>query len=261
MSSARAIYLDHQATTPVDPRVLQQMLPYFGQAFGNPSSRQHAFGWQADEAVERARQQVAQLVGARAKEIVFTSGATEANTLAIRGAVAARRDRGAHVVTVATEHKAVLDVCAALERDGGTVTRLPVARDGRVDVAQFTAALRPDTVLASVMMANNEIGVLQPLTELAQACRVRGVWLHTDAVQAAGHVPVDVEAMGVDLASFSAHKMSGPKGVGALYVRRAPQVVVEPQLVGGGQERGLRAGTLNVPGIVGFGAAAALARI
>ncbi len=258
--SARPIYLDHQATTPVDARVLQQMLPYFNQAFGNASSRQHPFGWQADEAVEQARQQVAQLIGARAKEIVFTSGATEANTLALRGAVSARRAQGAHVVTVTTEHKAVLDVCAALERDGCTVTRLPVARDGRIDVAQFVEALRPDTVLASVMTANNEIGVIHPVTELAQACRARGVWLHTDAVQAAGHVPMDVEAMGVDLASLSAHKMYGPKGVGALFVRRTPKVTIEPQVLGGGQERGLRAGTLNVPGIVGFGAAAAIAR-
>jgi cysteine desulfurase len=236
------------------------MLPYFTEHFGNAASRQHAFGWKADEAVERARQQVAHLVGARAKEIVFTSGATEANTLAIRGAVAARRDRGAHIVTVATEHKAVLDVCARLERDGCRVTILPVEPDGRVDVTRFTDALRDDTVLASVMTANNEIGVLQPVKDIAAACRARGVWLHTDAVQAAGHVPFDVEALGVDLASMSAHKTYGPKGVGALYVRRAPKVAVEPQVVGGGQEQGLRAGTLNVPGIVGFGAAAALAR-
>ena len=260
MTSVRPIYLDHHATTPVDPRVLQTMLPYFTQLFGNASSRQHAFGWQAEEAVEQARQQVAQLIGARAKEIVFTSGATEANTLAIRGAVAARRDRGAHVVVVTTEHKAVLDVCAALEREGCTVTRVPVERDGRVDRGRFAAALRPDTVLASVMTANNEIGVIHPVRELAQACRAGGVWLHTDAVQAAGHVPVDVEALDVDLASLSAHKMYGPKGVGALYVRRTPKVVIEPQVVGGGQERGLRAGTLNVPGIVGFGAAAAICR-
>jgi cysteine desulfurase len=260
MASARPIYLDHHATTPVDPRVLEQMLPYFNQIFGNASSRQHAFGWRADEAVERARQQVAQLIGARAKEIVFTSGATEANSLAIRGAVAARRSLGAHVVTVTTEHKAVLDVCASLEREGCTVTRVPVEGDGRVDLDRFAAALRPDTVLASVMIANNEIGVVQPVADLARACHARGVWLHTDAVQAAGHVPVDVNALDVDLASFSAHKMYGPKGVGALYVRRTPKVELVPQLVGGGQERGLRAGTLNVPGIVGLGAAAAIGR-
>lgn len=260
MTPQRPVYLDHHATTPVDPRVVEAMLPYFTEHFGNAASKQHAFGWKADEAVERARQQVGRLIGAKAKEMVFTSGATEANTLAIRGAVAARRDRGVHVVTVATEHKAVLDVCACLERDGCDITVLPVERDGRVDVTRFTESLRDDTVLASVMTANNEIGVLQPLRELAAACRARGVWLHTDAVQAAGHVPFDVEALGVDLASLSAHKMYGPKGVGALYVRRSPRVTLDPQVVGGGQEHGLRAGTLNVPGIVGFGAAAAVAR-
>jgi len=258
--SRRPIYLDHQATTPVDPRVLEAMLPYFTEQFGNAASRQHVFGWTADDAVETARHHVARLIGARAKEIVFTSGATEANTLALRGAVPARRDRGAHVVTVATEHKAVLDTCARLGRDGVDVTVLPVAADGRVDVARFASALRDDTVLASVMTANNEIGVLQPIDELARLCRARGVWLHTDAVQAVGHVPFDVEALGVDLASMSAHKMYGPKGAGALYVRRSPKVALEPQTVGGGQEQGLRAGTLNVPAIVGFGAAAAIAR-
>lgn len=260
MPARRPIYLDHQATTPVDPRVVEAMLPYFTEHFGNASSRQHAFGWTAAEAVEHARHQVARLVGARAKEIVFTSGATEANALALGGAVAARRDRGAHMVTVATEHKAVLDTCARFAHQGCEVTVLPVEPDGRVDVGRFTAALRSDTVVASVMAANNEIGVLQPLAALAAACRARGVWFHTDAVQAAGHVPIDVEALGVDLASFSAHKLYGPKGVGALYVRRSPRVTIEPQVVGGGQEQGLRAGTLNVPGIVGFGAAAAIAR-
>ena len=221
---------------------------------------QHAFGWKADEAVEHARHQVARLIGARAKEIVFTSGATEANTLAIRGVVAARRDKGAHVVTVATEHKAVLDVCQHLAQDGGRVTVVAVESDGRVDPARVAEAIADDTVLVSVMTANNEIGVLHPVAEVARACRARGVWLHTDAVQAAGHVPFDVEALGVDLASFSAHKCYGPKGVGALYVRRAPKVTLAPQVIGGGQEQGLRAGTLNVPGIVGFGAAAAIAR-
>ncbi|MFN7978087.1 MAG: IscS subfamily cysteine desulfurase [Vicinamibacterales bacterium] len=256
----RPIYLDHQATTPVDPRVLEAMLPYFTEQFGNAASRQHVFGWTADDAVETARHHVARLIGARAKEIVFTSGATEANSLALRGAVAARRERGAHLVTVATEHKAVLDTCARLAQDGVEVTVLPVEADGRVDLARFDAVLRADTVLASVMTANNEIGVLQPIAELARLCRARGVWLHTDAVQAVGHVPFDVEALGVDLASMSAHKMYGPKGVGALYVRRSPKVTLEPQTVGGGQEQGLRAGTSNVPGIVGFGAAAAIAR-
>ncbi|HUU35224.1 MAG TPA: aminotransferase class V-fold PLP-dependent enzyme, partial [Vicinamibacterales bacterium] len=250
--TAAPIYLDHHATTPVDPRVLELMLPYFTHRFGNASSRQHAFGWQANEAVEQARQQVAQLIGARSKEIVFTSGATEANNLAIRGAVAARRADGGHVVTVATEHKAVLDVCASLEDQGCTVTRVAVDTDGLVDVDRFVAALRSDTVLASVMTANNEIGVLQPVAALARACRARGIWFHADAVQSAGHVPVDVAALDVDLASLSAHKMYGPKGVGALYVRRTTRVALEPQVAGGGQERGLRAGTLNVPGIVGF---------
>lgn len=260
MPATRPIYLDHHATTPVDPRVVEQMLPYFTEHFGNAASRQHAFGWKADEAVEHARHQVARLIGARAKEIVFTSGATEANTLAIRGALAARRERGAHVVTAATEHKAVLDVCHAVAAEGGRVTVVPVERDGRVDPARVAAALAPDTVLVSVMTANNEIGVIHPVADVATACRARGVWLHTDGVQAAGHVPFDVEALGVDLASFSAHKMYGPKGVGALYVRRTPKVTILPQTVGGGQEQGLRAGTLNVPGIVGFGAAAAIAR-
>jgi cysteine desulfurase len=256
MTVSRPVYLDFHATTPVDPRVLQVMLPYFNHVFGNASSRQHRFGWKAEEAVERGRQQVATLIGARAKEIVFTSGATEANNLAIRGAVAARRARGNHVVTVATEHHAVLDTCKALEHDGCRVTVLPVERDGLVDPDRFAAALTEQTVLASVMTANNEIGVIQPIAALAQACRARGVWLHTDAVQAVGRVPVDVEALGVDLASITAHKMYGPKGVGALYVRRASKVEVTPLFTGGGQERGIRPGTLNVPGIVGFGAAA-----
>jgi len=258
MTVSRPVYLDFHATTPVDPRVLQAMLPYFNHLFGNASSRQHRFGWQADEAVERARHQVATLIGAKAKEIVFTSGATEANNLAIRGAVAARRDRGNHVVTVATEHHAVLDTCKALERDGCRVTVLPVERDGLVDPERFAAALADDIVLASVMAANNEIGVLQPIAALSRACRARGVWLHTDAVQAVGRVPVDVEALGVDLASLTAHKLYGPKGAGALYVRRASKVELTPLFAGGGQERGIRPGTLNVPGIVGFGAAAEL---
>ena len=260
MSVTRPVYLDFHATTPVDPRVLQVMLPYFNHVFGNASSRQHRFGWQAEEAVERARQQVATLIGAKAKEIVFTSGATEANNLAIRGAVAARRARGNHVVTVATEHHAVLDTCKALERDGCQVTVLPVERDGLVDPDRFAAALTDTTVLASVMAANNEIGVVQPLNVLSEACKARGAWLHTDAVQAVGKVPFDVESSGADLVSITAHKMYGPKGVGALYVRRSPKVEIEALFTGGGQERGIRPGTLNVPGIVGFGAAAELCR-
>jgi cysteine desulfurase len=258
MSIPRPIYLDHHATTPVDPQVLQAMLPFFNQVFGNASSRQHRYGWQAEEAVERARQQVATFVGARAKEIVFTSGATEANNLAIRGAVQARRARGNHVVTVATEHHAVLDTCRRLEDEGCRVTVLPVERDGLVDPDRFAAALTDQTVLASVMAANNEIGVLQPIGVLSRACQARGVWLHTDAVQAAGRVPFDVDAAGADLVSITAHKMYGPKGAGALYLRRSSRVELVPLFTGGGQERGLRPGTLNVPGIVGFGAAAEL---
>ncbi len=258
MSIPRPVYLDHHATTPVDPQVLQAMLPFFNQVFGNASSRQHRYGWQAEEAVDRARQQVATFVGARAKEIVFTSGATEANNLAIRGAVQARRARGNHVVTVATEHHAVLDTCRWLEDEGCRVTVLPVERDGLVDPDRFAAALTDQTVLASVMAANNEIGVLQPIGALSRVCRARGVWLHTDAVQAAGRVPFDVDSAGADLVSITAHKMYGPKGVGALYLRRASRVELAPLFTGGGQERGLRPGTLNVPGIVGFGAAAEL---
>ncbi len=260
MSVGRPIYLDHHATTPADPRVVEAMLPYFTEHFGNAASRQHALGWKASEAVEHARHQVARLLGARAKEIVFTSGATEANALAIRGVLGARRDEGAHVVTVASEHKSVLDLCQHLAGEGGRVTVVEIERDGRVDPARVAAAIGDDTVLVSVMTANNEIGVMHPLAEVSKVCRARGVWLHTDAVQAAGHVPFDVEALGIDLASVTAHKMYGPKGVGALYVRRAPKVTINPQAVGGGQEQGLRAGTLNVPAIVGFGAAAAIAR-
>ena len=260
MSAGRPIYLDHHATTPADPRVVEAMLPYFTEHFGNAASRQHALGWKASEAVEHARHQVARLLGARAKEIVFTSGATEANALAIRGVLGARRDKGAHVVTVASEHKSVLDLCQQLAGEGGRVTVVEIERDGRVDPARVAAAIGDDTVLVSVMTANNEIGVMHPLAEVSKVCRARGVWLHTDAVQAAGHVPFDVEALGIDLASVTAHKMYGPKGVGALYVRRAPKVTINPQAVGGGQEQGLRAGTLNVPAIVGFGAAAAIAR-
>ncbi|MBP7778363.1 MAG: aminotransferase class V-fold PLP-dependent enzyme [Acidobacteria bacterium] len=260
MSAGRPIYLDHHATTPADPRVVEAMLPYFTEHFGNAASRQHALGWKASEAVEHARHQVARLLGARAKEIVFTSGATEANALAIRGVLGARRDKGAHVVTVASEHKSVLDLCQQLAGEGGRVTVVEIERDGRVDPARVAAAIGDDTVLVSVMTANNEIGVMHPLAEVSKVCRARGVWLHTDAVQAAGHVPFDVEALGIDLASVTAHKMYGPKGVGALYVRREPKVAINPQAVGGGQEQGLRAGTLNVPAIVGFGAAAAIAR-
>jgi len=255
------VYMDYHATTPVDPRVLEAMLPWFTERFGNPANRHYQQGWEAGEAVEKARTEVARLIGAQAKEIVFTSGATESNNLAIRGVMLANRERGEHLVTVATEHKAVLDTCGRLEEDGWQVTVVPVAADGRVDPDRLAAVLTPRTVLVSVMAANNEIGVVPPLAEIGRLCRARGVLLHSDAVQAVGKVPFDVDAMHVDLASVTAHKMYGPKGVGALYVRRQkPRVAMAPIVDGGGQERGLRPGTLNVPGIVGLGAAAALAR-
>ncbi|HVC20042.1 MAG TPA: IscS subfamily cysteine desulfurase [Vicinamibacterales bacterium] len=254
------VYLDSHATTPVDPRVLDAMLPYFTERFGNPSSRSHAFGWAADEAVERAREQVAALIGANLREVVFTSGATESNNLAIRG-VAAPKASG-HVITAVTEHKAVLDPCRRLEREGFRVTYLRVGRDGLVDPDEVRAAIAADTILISIMAANNEIGVLQPIETIGRLARERGLLFHTDAVQAIGKVPFDVKALGVDLASISAHKLYGPKGVGALYVRRRhPRVEPVPLADGGGQERGLRPGTLNVPGIVGLGAAAELCRL
>jgi cysteine desulfurase len=254
------IYLDHHATTPVDRRVLETMLPFFSERFGNASSRQHRFGWDANEAVEHARKQVAALIGASTKEIVFTSGATEANNLAIKGAADSARGNRGHLVTVSTEHKAVLDPFKRLEQSGWRVTVLPVRRDGLVDLCDVEAAVTDDTALVSVMAANNETGVLQPLREIAAIVHAKGALFHTDAVQAAGKVPLDVEAVDVDLLSISAHKMYGPKGVGALFVRRRPAVNLVPQNDGGGQERGLRAGTVNVPGVVGLGAAAEIAR-
>lgn len=255
------IYMDNHATTPVDPRVLEAMLPYFTDRFGNAASRNHAFGWQAEEAVEAARKQVADLIGATAKEIVFTSGATESDNLAIKGAARMYREKGNHLITVVTEHKAVIDTCKHLEKDGFAVTYLPVKRDGLIDLDQLRAAITDRTILISVMAANNEVGVLQPVAEIGHLARERGVLFHTDAVQAAGKVPFDVNAMNVDMASLSAHKMYGPKGVGALYVRRRnPRVLLTPIIDGGGHERGMRSGTLNVPGIVGFGKAAALCR-
>ena len=254
-------YFDGHATTPCDPRVVAAMLPFFTERFGNASSAQHPHGWAAREAVETARGEVAALLGARPRDIVFTSGATESNNLAIAGAVRAQRARGRHVVTVVTEHTAVLDVCAALEADGAEVTRLGVDAGGLVDPDAVAAALREDTVLVSVMAANNEIGVLQPIAAIGAVARARGVAFHTDAAQAAGKVPLDVEAIGADLVSLSAHKLYGPKGAGALYVRRRGPVADLPPLHhGGGHERGIRSGTLNVTGIVGFGAAAAIAR-
>jgi cysteine desulfurase len=257
---ARPVYLDYHATTPVDPNVLDAMLPYFTRQFGNAASKQHAFGWEAQEAVERARRQVATLLNASAGEIVFTSGASESNNLAIKGVACALRDRGRHVVTVATEHKSVLDSCSHLERDGWQVSRVPVDGDGFIDLEALRQALTGSTTLVSVMAANNEIGVLQPLGEIAAIVHERGALLHSDAAQAVGKVPLDVAALGVDLLSLTAHKCYGPKGTGALYVRRQrPKIPIECQIDGGGHENGLRSGTLNVPGIVGLGACAEIA--
>jgi cysteine desulfurase len=252
--------MDSHATTPVDPRALQAMLPYFAEDFGNAASKSHAFGWRAEEAVEEARAEVARLVGASAKEIVWTSGATESNNLAIKGVAHFYQAKGKHLVTARTEHKAVLDSMHALERQGFEVTFLDVEKDGRLDPGRLKAALRQDTVLVSIMHANNETGVLHPIEEIGKITRAAGVLFHCDAVQSVGKVPFDVEAMNVDLASLSAHKMYGPKGVGALYVRRKPRVRLVAEMDGGGHERGFRSGTLNVPGIVGFGKAAELAR-
>ncbi len=251
------VYLDYHATTPVDPRVLEAMLPYFTEHFGNPASRQHAWGWEAQKAVEAARHQVASLIGAAAQEIVFTSGATESNNLAIKGVAHGLRERGDHIITVATEHKSVLDSCKCLEREGCRVTRLGVDREGFVDLDELRAAITERTILVSVMAANNEIGVIQPLQAIGAIVQERGVLLHTDAAQAAGKVPLNVAALGVDLLSLTGHKYYGPKGAGALYVRRRkPRLPLSCQIDGGGHENGLRSGTLNVPGIVGLGRAA-----
>ena len=255
------VYLDYHATTPVDPRVFEAMRPYFTEAFGNAASRSHVFGMRAASAVEKAREEVADLVGANAKEIVFTSGATEADNLAVLGAARARRGKGTHVVVSSIEHRAVLDPCRRLEAEGFRVTRVAPDRLGRTDAAAVAAALLPDTVLVTVMTANNEIGTVNPVAGIADLCKTRGALFHTDAAQAAGKIPVDVHASGVDLLSLSAHKICGPKGVGALFVRSShPRVTLDPILFGGGHERGLRPGTLDVPAIVGFGAAAAIAR-
>jgi cysteine desulfurase len=255
------IYMDYHATTPVDPRVVDAMLPYFTQHFGNPASRNHSFGWEAEEAVETARKQVADLIGANAKEIIFTSGATEANNLAIKGAAEMYREKGNHIITCVTEHKAVIDTCKKLEKQGSRVTYLPVQKDGRISLDELQAAITDKTILITIMAANNEIGVLQPIAEIGAIAKAKGILFHTDAVQAAGKVPFDVTQNKVDLVSLSAHKLYGPKGVGALYVRRRnPRVLLAEQISGGGHERGMRSGTLNVPGIVGLGAAAALAK-
>ena len=260
MESESPIYLDNQATTPVDPRVFEAMVPFFTTLFGNAASRSHAFGWAAEEAVDLAREEVARSIGASPKEIVFTSGATESNNLAILGVAGAAGGRGDHVVTVTTEHKAVLDPCKVLERRGMTVTRLEVGPDGLLDPDRVRDALTDRTLLVSVMHANNEVGVIQPIREIGRLCRERGVLLHTDAAQSVGKVPLDVSADHLDLVSISGHKVYGPKGVGALYVRRArPRIRIEPLIHGGGHERGLRSGTLPVPLIVGLGRALAIA--
>lgn len=260
MTERRPVYLDYHATTPVDPEVLAQMVPWFTERFGNAASRQYRYGWEALEAVDRARQQVADLIGAEAKEIVFTSGATESNNLALKGLAESYRERGSHFVSVVSEHKSVLDALKRLEHDGYDVTYLTVGSDGQADLDHLRQAITADTIAVSVMAANNEVGVIADLASIAAIAHERGTLLHTDAVQAAGKVPFDVNRLGVDLASLTAHKLYGPKGVGALYVRRRPRrVAVTPLLDGGGHERGMRSGTLNVPGIVGFGAAAAVA--
>ena len=255
------IYMDYHATTPVDPRVLEAMLPWFREDFGNAASKSHAFGWKAEEAVEAAREELARLVGASGKEIVWTSGATESDNLAIKGAAQFYASKGKHLVTCKTEHKAVLDSMHALERQGYEVTFLDVERDGRVDPARVKAALRKDTILVSIMHVNNETGVVHPIEEIGRIAREAGVLFHCDAVQGVGKLPFDVERVNADLVSISAHKMYGPKGVGALYVRRKPRVRLTAQMDGGGHERGFRSGTLNVTGIVGMGKAAELARL
>lgn len=250
------VYLDFHATTPVDPRVLEAMLPYFTQRFGNPASKQHAYGWEAQKAVETARAAIAAAIGATPSEIVFTSGASESNNLAIKGIVRARRDRGDHIITAATEHKSVLDSCKCLEKEGCRVTTLGVDSQGFIDLEQLQAAISDRTILISIMAANNEIGVLQPLDEIGAIAQARGVVFHSDAAQAAGKIPLDVQSSSLDLLSLTAHKCYGPKGAGALYVRRRkPRLELQCQIDGGGHENGFRSGTLNVPGIVGLGKA------
>ena len=255
------IYMDYHATTPVDPRVLETMMPYFTEDFGNAASRNHPFGWKAEEAVEQARKQVADLIGANAKEVIFTSGATESNNLAIKGAAEMYREKGNHIITCVTEHKAVIDTCKRLEKEGYRVTYLPVLKDGRISLDDLRAAITDKTILITIMSANNEIGVLQPIEEIGAIAKEKGILFHTDAVQAVGKVPFDINKVKADLVSMSGHKIYGPKGVGALYVRRRnPRVLLAAQIDGGGHERGMRSGTLNVPGIVGMGKAAEICK-
>ncbi|HTE80001.1 MAG TPA: IscS subfamily cysteine desulfurase [Reyranella sp.] len=250
------IYLDYQATTPMDPRVLEAMMPYFTYKFGNPHSRSHSYGWEAEEGVEKARGQLAKLIGADEKEVIFTSGATESNNLAIRGVAEFYKDRKNHIVTTVTEHKCVLDTCRHLEQNGFEVTYLPVQQNGLIDLQALRDAITDKTVVVSIMAVNNEIGVIQPLAEIGKICREKKVFFHTDAAQAAGKIPLDVEAMNIDMMSISGHKIYGPKGIGALFVRRKPRVRLVPLIVGGGQERGFRSGTLPTPLCVGLGEAA-----
>ncbi|HTQ87545.1 MAG TPA: IscS subfamily cysteine desulfurase [Candidatus Solibacter sp.] len=253
------IYMDNHATTPVDPRVVETMLPYFTETFGNAASRNHEFGWKAEEGVERGREQVAKLIGATPKEIIWTSGATESDNLAIKGVAEMYREKGNHIITEVTEHKAVLDTCKRLEKDGFEVTYLPVQKDGRVDLDDLRKAITPKTILISIMYANNEIGVVQPIAEIGAIAKEKGVFFHVDGVQAVGKIPVDVNKDNIDLLAISGHKLYGPKGVGALYVRRRnPRVQLAAIIDGGGHERGMRSGTLNVTGIVGFGKACEL---
>src|SRR5437016_2018942 len=254
------IYMDNHATTPIDPRVLEEMLPYFREKFGNAASRNHSFGWVAEEGVETARERVAKLISATTKEIIFTSGGTESDNLAIKGVAEMYKEKGNHVITAITEHKAVLDSCKRLEKYGYRVTYLPVQKDGLIDLADLKHAMDDKTILVTIMAANNEIGVIQPIAEIGKLCHERGVIFHTDAAQAVGRMPIDVIKQNIDLASISAHKMYGPKGTGALYVRRKnPSVQISAIIDGGGHERGMRSGTLNVPGIVGLGKACAIA--
>jgi cysteine desulfurase len=254
------IYMDYQATTPMDPRVLEAMIPYFTEKFGNPHSRSHRFGWEAEDAVEKAREQVASLINADPREIIFTSGATESNNLAIKGVAGFYGDKKKHIITLVTEHKCVLDTCRHLEQDGFDVTYLPVETNGLVSLEKLKAVIRPDTLIVSVMAVNNEIGVIQPLKEIGKICREKGVFFHTDAAQAFGKIELDIKEMCIDLMSISGHKIYGPKGIGALFVGRSPRVRIEAIINGGGQERGMRSGTLPTPIIVGLGEAARIAK-